>query len=126
MEAGSARPSRILVVDDEEPIRLLLAQILSNEGYDVTLASDGLEGIDYLESNGFDLVISDSNMPRAGGLQVVATAKRIDPQFPVLVISGNPSAELRMRLVGHPRVEYIPKPFDVEHLRQTVARLLER
>ena len=79
-----------------------------------------------MESNGFDLVISDGNMPRAGGLQVVAAAKRIDPKFPVLVISGNPSAELRMRLAGHPRVDYIPKPFDVEHLKQTVARLLEK
>ena len=125
MKAGSARPSRILVVEDEEPIRLLLARVLTNEGYDVTMASDGVEAIDYLESNVYDLVISDSNMPRAGGLQVVATAKRIDSQFPVLVISGGPSAELRMKLAGHPRVEYISKPFDVEHLRRTVAGLLK-
>ena len=102
----------------------MLAEILTSEGDEVSLAN-GAEAIAQLESNGFDLVISDSNMPSAGGLQVVAAAKRIDPQVPVLVISGNLSAESRMRLAGHPRVEYMPKPFEVVHLRQSVARLLE-
>ena len=125
MDASSAGPNRILVVDDEEPIRRLLAVILTTAGYHVTVASDGVQAIEYLESEAFDLIISDSNMPRLGGLEVVTAAKRIDPQCPVIVISGNPSAELRMRQIDHPRVEYLPKPFNVEEIRQRVTRLLE-
>ena len=125
MSTGSERPKRILVVDDEEMIRLLLVEILAGAGYDVTTAADGVEAIDYLESDGFDLIISDSNMPGAGGFQVVETAKRVDPQRPVIVISGRPTAESRMRLIGHPRLEYVPKPFDGEQLTRMVEKLLE-
>ena len=101
-----------------------MAQLLTKEGYDVITVGDGAAAIEVLESKGFYLIISDSIMPH-NGFEVVTTAKRIDPQCPVIVISGYPSVESRISLIDHPRVEYIPKPFDVEHLRRTVAKFLE-
>ena len=115
---------RILVVDDEELIRVLLDKILTDEGYDITLAVDGEEAIDLLGSHTFDLIITDCKMPGVGGLEVVATAKRVDPRCPVIVISGDPSSEGRMRLIGHPRIEFVPKPFGFELIGK-VAKLLE-
>ena len=116
---------RILVADDEELIRHLLAEILTGEGYDVVLAGDGEEAIKLLSSGAFDLIITDSNMPGVGGLEVVAAAKRIDPSCPVIVISGHPYTEGKMRLVSRPRVEHISKPFGVGLIRGRVAKLLE-
>ena len=91
----------------------------------MTVAVNAEQAIDLLGSHTFDLIITDSNMPGVGGLGVVAEASRIDPQCPIIVISGHPSSEGDMRLVNHPRAEYVPKPFGVELIRRTVAQLLE-
>ena len=117
---------RILVVDDEESIRVLLAEILTNRGYSVVVVVDGRQAVDLLESRSFDLIITDCYMPGVGGLEVMAAAKCIDPRCPIIVISGHPSSEGDMMLIGHPRAPYVQKPFDVELIQRTAATLLER
>lgn len=123
--ASSGQASRILVVDDEESIRDLLESILTSEGYDVTLASSGEQAIDLLDADNFDLIITDCKMPGVGGLAVLAAAKRIDPFLPVILISGHPTSEDSARLIDHPRMVYIQKPFGVGLIQRTVAQLLE-
>ncbi len=88
-----ARSAHILVVDDEESIRDLLKLVLTGEGYSVVTGNDGEEGIEYLEAQRFDLVITDLVMPKVNGVEVLRAAKRIDPNYPVIVITGYPSAE---------------------------------
>ena len=124
---GSAEEAthRIVVADDEDSIRVLLAHILTNEGCSVIVAVDGRQAIDLLESHTFDLIITDCNMPLVGGLEVVAAAKRVDPRCPIIVVSGHPSSEGEMGLIGHPRAVFVPKPFGVKLIRQTIAKLLE-
>ena len=117
-------PHRILVVDDEESVRELLADLLTKEGYGVTVAVDGEQAMELLESSTFDLIITDGNMPGLGGREVLQAAKRLDPWFPVIVSSGHPSSESWVGLINHPRTEVIPKPFAVESIKQTVADLL--
>ena len=78
-DAESARTRRILVVDDEAPIRELLNAVLSVEGYGVTTAEDGKQAIGLLERDRFDLIISDVRMPGLDRIAVLRAAKRIDP-----------------------------------------------
>lgn len=80
---------RILVVDDEEPIRALLYRLLRMHGYDVDLACDGAEALDKLEGRRYDLVLIDRNMPRISGVDVVASARsseRFD-ELPILMVT---------------------------------------
>ena len=118
------KPRRLLVVDDEEPIRTLLGEELTKVGYVVTVAADGEQAIALLESQTFDLIITDCSMPGVGGLGLVAAAKRIDPRCPVIVISGNLSPESKTAMNSHPRIKFVAKPFSLELFRRTVASLL--
>ena len=123
-EGSGEATRRILIVDDEKSIRMLLAEILTDRGYGVVVAVDGRQAIDLLESCTFDLIITDCNMPGVSGLEVVAAAKRTDPWCPIVVTSGHPSSEGDMRLIGHPRAAYVQKPFDVQLIQRTAAKLL--
>ena len=120
-----SRPARILVVDDEESIRDLLRLVLTGQGYSVVTASGGEEAIEYLEAQPFDLVITDLVMPTVNGVEVLRAAKRIDPNFPVIVITGYPSVETVTELVRLGAGDYLTKPFNVDVVIVTVAKLLE-
>ena len=113
-------PKRILVVNDEEVIRTLLREILMGEGYEVTTADDGEEAVVILEQQQFDLVMTDLVMPRANGVEVLQTSKR-----PVVIVTGYPSVETVVRLVRLGAADYLTKPFNVDVVRVTVAKLLE-
>ena len=120
-----SRPARILVVDDEESIRELLRLVLTGEGYSVFTANSGEEAIEYLEAQRFDLVITDLVMPGVNGVEVLRAAKRIDPNYPVMVITGHPSVEAVTKLMRLGAGDYLTKPFNIDVLRVTVAKLLE-
>ena len=124
-DAGSAPPSRLLVVDDERAIRDLLVQILSAEGHEVTTAADGAEAMELLGRQPFDLVITDLVMPGLNGVDVLRAAKRIDPDCPVIIITGYPSEETVVSLVRLGASDYIAKPFNVNAVIVAVARLLK-
>ena len=80
--------SRILVIDDEKDIRIVMKQILELEGYEVELAADGKEGLEKLEQHGADLVITDIIMPGIDGVATLGHIKKEHPDLPVIVISG--------------------------------------
>ena len=124
-EVARDRAYRILVVDDEETIRALLAEALGQEGYEVTTAADGQEALEYLENQVYDLVITDLVMPRADGVEVLLGARRINPQTPVIVMTGYPTAENLLRFVNLGASDFITKPFNLDVMRVTVAKLLE-
>ena len=121
----SRGPARILVVDDEESIRDLLRLVLTGEGYSVVTANDGEEAIEHLEAQRFDLVITDLVMPTVNGVEVLRAAKRIDPNYPVIIITGFPSAETVTELVRLGAGDYLTKPFTIDVVVATVAKLLE-
>ena len=119
------RPSRILVVDDEVIIRALLTEVLEEEGYQVTTADDGEQAIRLLKRGRFDLIIADIIMPRANGIEVLLAAKRLDSDSPVIMITGYPSVNTAVRLVNLGATDYITKPFNVDLIKVTVAKVLE-
>ena len=82
---------RILVVDDDEEMCEELADILEGEGYQVTLAYDGLQGKSYLESRDFDVVLMDLKMPKLNGLEVLKWSKEGGARAKIIILTGSPT-----------------------------------
>ena len=102
----------ILVVDDEDIVRLFLHDILEAVGHRVTTANDGLEAIDCIDRNTFDIIFTDIKMPRADGIQVLKRAKEVCPDTEVVVITGYASLESAAKAVHYGAYDYLAKPFD--------------
>ena len=115
----------ILVIDDEEIIRVLLTEILTEDGYQVTTAKDGVEGVERLQKERFDLIISDMVMPGMNGIEVLQEAFKVDPEYAVVMITGYPSVETAIKLVNLGASDYLTKPFNVDLIKVTVAKVLE-
>ena len=120
----STLTGRILVVDDEEPMRMLLREMLTLGGHEVVTAVDGQDGIERLQEERFDVIISDLSMPRKTGVDVLNAAKSIDPSYPVVIITGFPTPETAEKLIRVGASEFITKPFEVEKVLITVIKLL--
>jgi len=80
---------RILVIDDEESVRMVLATMLQACGAEVATAADGSIGLDMLQQNDYDLVMVDWNMPEMSGLEVIRHVKACKPDVPTIICSGN-------------------------------------
>ena len=125
-DEADVKPGRIPVVDDEELIRRILTEMLSEQGYAVTTASDGEQAVELLEQQTFDLVMTDLVMPGLDGIEVLRAARRTNPACPVILMTGYSSGEAVARLVREGVANYIAKPFDIQFVIDTVAGLIER
>lgn len=79
---------RILVIDDDEKIRMVFKRFLVGHGYEIDCAEDGREGLKLLEANALDLVVTDIMMPNTDGLEVALAMRKSHPDTPVIAISG--------------------------------------
>jgi len=121
-----AVPAKILVAEDDDLTLELLATVLRGEGYDVVTAIDGREALDRLHAEPFDLVVSDVQMTRASGLEVLETVTREYSDTPVVLITAFAEPRAAMDAIGGGAADYLSKPVDVAALRTIVARALER
>jgi CheY-like chemotaxis protein len=114
-------PARILVLDDEPAIRALVSRALGEEGYDVVTMANGLVGLEAVEGNHFDLVITNNCMPGMSGAEVIERLHQLLPSLPVLHLDdvSRPSDEL------HRGVRTLYKPFSISALQFAVRKLLE-
>jgi len=115
----------ILVVDDELEICKLLRRILEKEGYGVSIASDGLQALDKLNNENFDLIVADVLMPNISGTVLLELLKQRGKDVPVILITGYPSDELE-QYAQKAADAYLTKPFHIEQLRETVCRLIRK
>jgi DNA-binding response OmpR family regulator len=118
---------RVLVIDDEQDIRRLIALILETAGYEVVQAATGLEGLEHLEQHGFDAMVLDIMMPEMDGWEVCRQV-RCRPQskeLPVLILTvrGQPLDRVIGMEVVHADA-YLTKPFERRVLLDTVNRLV--
>ena len=114
--------SKILVVDDEENIRFTFASFLTDEGYEVTTASNLQEGKKQLSEQKFDLVFLDILLGRDSGLEILREVKEKGLQSPVVMITGAPEVETAAEAVRYGAFDYIPKPVMQDNLLR-VARM---
>ncbi|MBW2147272.1 MAG: sigma-54-dependent Fis family transcriptional regulator [Deltaproteobacteria bacterium] len=117
---------RILIVDDNKSSRDLLEDLLVQKGYDIRLASDGLEAIEIIENEGVDLVLTDLKMPGADGLEVLRNAIRIDPNILVVIITGYASLDTAVESIREGAFDYIKKPFGLDEILILVRKAVER
>ncbi len=122
---AAARRARILIVDDEASMRELLAIVLRREGYDVSLAGNGAAAVAALESESFDLLISDIKMPDMSGVEVLRAARRLDPEMMAIMITAYASTESAVEAMRLGACDYLCKPFEVDELRLRVREKLE-
>ena len=120
-EPGKVSGKRILLADDQQEVRELLALMLGMDEHIVTEARNGREALDLFAPDRFDLVITDYLMPLMRGDELARSIKRLAPSEPVLMITGS-AAELGVRQASADAI--LNKPFGVEELRQAVAQLL--
>src|SRR5215467_8518225 len=113
----------ILLVDDEERYREVLARVLTKAGYEVVEASDGIEALSLLEKLKIDLVLSDILMPALNGYALVARLRAKWPSMPVILTTGFLSQDAAKNMMNG-SVEFIPKPIDVAALIAMIERLL--
>lgn len=118
---------RILVVDDEYPVRNVLSLSLEHLGYEVEIAASGAEAIERFNSNGapIDLVILDMLMPNLSGDQTFFKLKEIDPSVKVLVISGFASQDAVDSILDNGGLGFVQKPFTIVELAKRVRQCFE-
>ncbi|MEO5336164.1 MAG: response regulator [Magnetospirillum sp. WYHS-4] len=119
--------ARILVVDDEEPIRYALRLALQASGHDVDEAEDGKRALKALAGHDYDLVIADILMPEKDGIEMILDLKKIRPSLPVIAISGGGQMGARtyLEMAGDFHAEAtLGKPIRPRDLMETVERLL--
>ncbi len=117
--------SHILVVDDEISMRELLEFMLGREGYRITCAKNGKEAISFLEKESFDLLLCDIRLGDLTGLDVLEFSKTKHPETVVIMISAYATTETAVEAMNTGAYDYVPKPFDTEELKQTIANALE-
>lgn len=116
----------ILLVEDEDTVRIVAERALTRQGYVVTCAHDGEEGLEIVREGGqFDLVVSDVVMPTLDGPAMAREIRRISPRLPVLFMSGYAEEQLR-REIGIANAYFMPKPFSVQQLSEKVGDVLAR
>jgi len=118
--------ARILVVEDERSMREVLKICLENEGYEVITASDGLEGIDWITKEIFDLIITDIKMPRADGFDVLRKSIEISPDTLVIMITAFGTTESAVEAMKAGAYDYIFKPFRMDEIRLVVKSALDK
>ena len=111
---------KILVVDDEKNIRLLLTEVLSDKGFDVTEAKDGQESLEMMEDNDFDLVITDVNMPRLDGIAMLNKMEKAGRKEKVILMTANPSQEMCRHDNMNRVITQLCKPFNIANFLSLV------
>ena len=122
--SAPARRLRILVIDDEEPVRRLLRQTLERAGYDVLEAENGFDGTEVLRSKSVELLITDLVMPGQEGIETMKWVKQALPDLPVLAISGAVPAEFLNASSKLGASGTLSKPFAPEALLELVRKLI--
>ncbi|HXS18672.1 MAG TPA: sigma-54 dependent transcriptional regulator [Polyangiaceae bacterium] len=118
--------ARILVVDDEENLRLVLKTFLKRHGYDVEVAHDGEEALPMIDGFGPDFVITDVRMPRLGGLELLSALSAKGSDANVIVMSAYGSHDLALEAIQAGAYDYVSKPFKPEELLLCLRKAEER
>lgn len=116
----------ILVIEDEKNMREILKMLLEGEGYEVSVAKDGSEGLDFLNKDIFDLLIADVRMPKADGFQILKKTREVSPDTLVIMITAFGTTESAVEAMKLGAYDYIHKPFKIDEIRLVVKNALEK
>ena len=114
---------KILVIDDEDIVRLSCSRTLVPEGYELKMAKNGPEGLKMLEEDTFDLVLTDLKMPNMDGIEVLSKIKEKWPLTDVVIVTGYQTVETAVKAIKLGAFDYIEKPFTPDALIATVSNV---
>ena len=116
----------ILIVDDDPAHRLMLRAVLTDEGYAITEADDGVTAVAAVRQAFYDLALMDVRMTEMNGLTALAELKKISPGLPVLMMTAYPEVPAAVKAMKLGAVDYLTKPLDTDELRLRIAKLLRQ
>jgi len=118
----------VLLVEDEDPVRLFSARALRSKGYQVVEARTGEAALEILgdDQEQFDLLVTDMMMPKVDGATLIREARKTRPDMPVICISGYTQESVAKEVVSLPRVYFLPKPFSLKQLAAKVKEAMQR
>lgn len=116
----------ILIIDDEIAIRKTLTEILGYEGYKIEEACDGEEGLKKFREKKFDVVLCDIKMPKLDGIEFLEKAQEINPDVPIIIISGHGNIETAVEAVKKGAFDYISKPPDLNRMLITLRNAMDK
>ena len=122
--AASVERPRILIVDDEQTVRDLVAKTLTMADYDVDTAPDGPSALDRLRSADYDLLITDLKMPGMDGLSVIREARQRSAELPIIIITGYSTEASAIEAINLGVCGYLTKPFRLPRVLAVAARAL--
>ncbi len=117
--------SSILVVEDKDSVRRMLADTLTTKGHAVEVARNGHSAIEKAKSTRFDLILTDLKLPEMDGLEVLSAIKESDPETPVIVMTAFGTIETAVSAMKRGAFDFLTKPFDPDHLNVLIDRALE-
>ena len=123
VDSRRARTVNILIIEDDPSIRGAIQSILSLNGYSVTLAENGEEGMSRFKEGTYDMVFTDLGMPGSSGWEVVSAIKHLRNDVPVVVMTGWPEEIIRQALDPNDVQEVLVKPFIMDSLLDLVGKL---
>ena len=120
--------SKILIIEDEEPIRRVLVRILTEEdsSFEIHQASDGKKGLDLIKKESFDLVLCDIKMPKVDGIELLQRTRKTNLTLPFIMLTGHGNIETAVESMKLGAYDFISKPPDLNRLINSVRNALER
>ena len=115
---------KVLVIEDQEDLAALYEQALTNEGYEVSKAYTGEEGVAVFEDDGADAVVLDMTLPEMHGIQTLQSIRNLNANVPVVVVTGETSAETRRQCERLGVQQYLAKPADYNDILDALGRAL--
>ncbi|MDQ7799095.1 MAG: sigma-54 dependent transcriptional regulator [Candidatus Edwardsbacteria bacterium] len=117
---------RVLVIDDEEPIREILSQIISHVGYQITVVPDGNSGLKAMSEGDYDVVLLDMHLPDISGLELIPRLKEISPESSLIMITGHATVESAVKAIRSGAYDYLEKPIHTDAVLLAISQAAER
>lgn len=118
--------NKIMVVDDEESIRLMLRRVLSSSQYEVHEAENGIEALNRIKKEEYSAILLDLRMPHVNGLQVIEKMKEMDIRTPIIMMSAYGTVPEAVEAMKLGAMDYLVKPFDIDELKMTLERIIQQ
>ena len=115
---------KILIVDDNEDLCTIFKEALEEEGYKISTAVDGKQALAEAKKTHFDLIITDKNMPRMGGIRLVRSIRELDPDTKIVLITGFGGKQSYIKATELGADEYLSKPLRIGDLKKFVSNII--
>lgn len=116
---------RILFVDDDKDILMMVEQYLQMQGYDITTVNSGLKALDLIREQDVHIIFTDYKMPEFNGLELLAAVKQYNRDIEVIIVTGYGSMESAVQAMKFGCYDYLQKPFKLDHLKLIIDRIIE-